>query len=231
MNLGQRRPPDARLPGELLRQATTTSSPTAWTPRRRRIDYDEVRAHAPRSCSPKLIVAGASAPIRASSTSSASARSRDEVGAYFMVDMAHIAGLVAAGAHPIARALRRRRDHHHAQDPARPARRPHPLQRRGASPRRSTTPSSPAPRAARSCTSSPARPSALRRGHAARVQGVPAARSCENAARPGRGAASDGGLRLVSGGTDNHLMPRGPHAPRTSPARTPRSSWRAWASR
>ena len=49
---------------------------------------------------PKLIVAGAS---RLSARSSTLQRLRDianEAGAYFMVDMAHIAGLVAAGVHP-----------------------------------------------------------------------------------------------------------------------------------
>ena len=47
----------------------------------------------------------------------------DEVGAYLMVDMAHFAGLVAAGLHPIAGALRRRRHDDDAQDLRRPARR------------------------------------------------------------------------------------------------------------
>ena len=63
-----------------------------------RIDYDELRRIALES-KPKLIVAGASAYPRIIDF----ARIRgiaDEVGAYFMVDMAHIAGLVAAGLHP-----------------------------------------------------------------------------------------------------------------------------------
>jgi glycine hydroxymethyltransferase len=62
------------------------------------IDFDEMRALA-KANKPKLIIAGASAyprtipwePFRAIC---------DEVGAVFMVDMAHIAGLVAAGVHP-----------------------------------------------------------------------------------------------------------------------------------
>lgn len=61
------------------------------------IDYDVVRAKALEH-KPKLIVAGASAYPRAIDF----AKFReiaDEVGAYFMVDMAHIAGLVAAGVH------------------------------------------------------------------------------------------------------------------------------------
>ena len=61
------------------------------------IDYDEVRRIA-LECKPKLIVAGASAYARAIDFK----RIReiaDEVGAYLMVDMAHIAGLVATGEH------------------------------------------------------------------------------------------------------------------------------------
>ena len=61
------------------------------------IDYDEVRRLA-KECRPKLIVAGASAYAREIDFK----RFReiaDEVGAYLMVDMAHIAGLVAAGLH------------------------------------------------------------------------------------------------------------------------------------
>lgn len=62
------------------------------------IDYDEVRRIA-RECKPKLIVAGASAYPRI--IDFAVFRDiADEVGAYLMVDMAHIAGLVAAGEHP-----------------------------------------------------------------------------------------------------------------------------------
>ncbi|MBQ7044976.1 MAG: serine hydroxymethyltransferase [Clostridia bacterium] len=62
------------------------------------IDYDEMLRLA-KECKPKLIVVGASAYSRVIDF----ARCReiaDEVGAYLMVDMAHIAGLVAAGVHP-----------------------------------------------------------------------------------------------------------------------------------
>ncbi|MBQ9743448.1 MAG: serine hydroxymethyltransferase [Ruminococcus sp.] len=62
------------------------------------IDYDKVLEIA-KECKPKLIVAGASAYPRVIDF----AKFReiaDEVGAYLMVDMAHIAGLVAAGVHP-----------------------------------------------------------------------------------------------------------------------------------
>ncbi len=61
------------------------------------IDYDEVERIA-KECKPKLILAGASAYPRAIDFK-AFRRISDEVGAVFMVDMAHIAGLVAAGLH------------------------------------------------------------------------------------------------------------------------------------
>ncbi|MCR1842701.1 serine hydroxymethyltransferase [Murimonas intestini] len=62
------------------------------------IDYDEVRRIA-KECQPKLIVAGASAYCRTIDFKKFR-EIADEVGAYLMVDMAHIAGLVAAGEHP-----------------------------------------------------------------------------------------------------------------------------------
>ena len=62
-----------------------------------RIDYDALRALAIEK-KPKLIVAGASAYPRAIDFKKISEIAK-EVGAYFMVDMAHIAGLVAAGEH------------------------------------------------------------------------------------------------------------------------------------
>ena len=62
------------------------------------IDYDEVRRIA-KECKPKLIVAGASAYARTIDFKKFR-EIADEVGAYLMVDMAHIAGLVATGYHP-----------------------------------------------------------------------------------------------------------------------------------
>jgi glycine hydroxymethyltransferase len=62
------------------------------------IDYDEL-ARLARESKPKLIVAGASAYARIIDFDRFRAIA-DEVGALFMVDMAHIAGLVAAGEHP-----------------------------------------------------------------------------------------------------------------------------------
>ena len=63
-----------------------------------RINYDNVRELALKH-KPKLIVAGASAYSRVIDFEKFK-EICDEVGAYFMVDMAHIAGLVAAGEHP-----------------------------------------------------------------------------------------------------------------------------------
>ena len=62
------------------------------------IDYDELEKTA-KEVKPKLIVAGASAYPRVIDFARISEIAKS-VGAYFMVDMAHIAGLVAAGLHP-----------------------------------------------------------------------------------------------------------------------------------
>lgn len=62
------------------------------------IDYDDLRNKA-NEYKPKLILAGASAYSRVIDFETIQHTARD-VGAYFMVDMAHIAGLVAAGEHP-----------------------------------------------------------------------------------------------------------------------------------
>lgn len=63
-----------------------------------RIDYDQVRDLAKKH-NPKMIIAGASAYPRVIDYAAFSEIAK-EVGAYLMVDMAHIAGLVAAGEHP-----------------------------------------------------------------------------------------------------------------------------------
>ena len=62
------------------------------------IDYDGM-ARMARELRPRLIIAGASAYSRIIDFTRFAAAAR-EVGAYFMVDMAHIAGLIAAGEHP-----------------------------------------------------------------------------------------------------------------------------------
>lgn len=62
------------------------------------IDYDQM-AQLAREHKPRMIIAGASAYSRVIDFN-AFRRAADEVGAYLMVDMAHIAGLVATGRHP-----------------------------------------------------------------------------------------------------------------------------------
>ena len=72
--------------------------PYGVSPETETIDYDEVRRTA-LECRPKMIVAGASAYPRIIDFPKLR-EIADEVGALLMVDMAHIAGLVAAGEHP-----------------------------------------------------------------------------------------------------------------------------------
>ncbi|MBE6666084.1 MAG: serine hydroxymethyltransferase [Ruminococcaceae bacterium] len=72
--------------------------PYGVDPKDGKINYEALREVA-LECKPKLIVAGASAYPRAIDFEKMAAIAK-EVGAYFMVDMAHIAGLVAAGLHP-----------------------------------------------------------------------------------------------------------------------------------
>ena len=113
------------------------------------LDYDEIRDLAKRE-RPKLIIAGATAYPRVIDFE-AFRSIADEVGALLLVDAAHIAGLIAGGAHPSPVPVRRHRHVHDPQDAARPARRRDPLPRehRG---RASTRPCSPGLRAGRSCT-------------------------------------------------------------------------------
>ena len=127
----------------------------------------------------------------------------DEVGAYFVFDAAHIAGLVAGGVHPSPGAVRRRGHPHHPQDPPRPPRRVHPRQggvrggdRQGPVPR--------ACRAVRSSTSSRPRrwPSARRRSPSSATTPRQIVANAQALAR----ALAERGFRLVSGGSDNHLM-------------------------
>lgn len=71
--------------------------PYSLDPETETINYDEVWKTA-KECKPKMIIAGASAYPRAIDFQKFSEIAKD-VGAYLMVDMAHIAGLVAAGLH------------------------------------------------------------------------------------------------------------------------------------
>jgi glycine hydroxymethyltransferase len=94
---GARRPPDPRAQAELQRQALPAHVlPGAADTEL--IDYDELEAIAERE-KPKVIIGGGSAYPRLWDF----ARMRqiaDKVGAVYIFDMAHIAGLVAGGVHP-----------------------------------------------------------------------------------------------------------------------------------
>ena len=111
------------------------------------IDFDQV-AKLAREHKPKLIVAGASAYPREIPHGKFAEIAR-EVGAKLFVDMAHYAGLVAAGLHdnpvPVADFVTT----HHAQDAPRPARRACASCQRRVRARRSTAASSPASKAGR----------------------------------------------------------------------------------
>ena len=100
--------------------------PYEVSPEDYRIDMDEVERLA-KEQRPKMILAGWSAYSRFLDFE----RFReiaDEVGALLMVDMAHFAGLVAAGEHPNPVPVRRRHDDDRPQDPRRPPLRPDPVQ-------------------------------------------------------------------------------------------------------
>ena len=83
----------ASITGRYWNAVTYGVSPETET-----IDYDEVLKKA-KECAPQIIVAGASAYPRFIDWKKFR-EIADEVGAYFMVDIAHIGGLVAAGVHP-----------------------------------------------------------------------------------------------------------------------------------
>ena len=85
------------------------------------IDYDEVKSLALEH-RPKMIVAGFSAYSRIMDWQKFRDIA-DEVGAYLLVDMAHVAGLVAVGLYPNPVPICRCCHQHHAQELARPARR------------------------------------------------------------------------------------------------------------
>ena len=86
-----------------------------------RLDYEPMAALAAEH-RPKVIVVGASAYPRTIDFV-AVRKAADACGAVVLADIAHIAGLVAAGIHPSPVPARRVRLHHHPQDPARAARR------------------------------------------------------------------------------------------------------------
>ena len=171
-----------------------------------RVDMAEVERLA-RERRPKLIIAGWSAYPRQLDFAEFR-RIADEVGAYLMVDMAHFAGLVAAGPAPVAGAARPRRHLHHPQDPRRPPRRRHP-RRPPSWPRSSTRRCSPASRAGRWSTSSPPRP------WPSSSPPSPAFRERQERTLAGARILADrlladdcraAGVGVVSGGTDVHLV-------------------------
>ena len=166
-----------------------------------RIDLDEVRELA-RKEQPKLLFAGGTAIPRTIDFAAFGEIAR-EVGAVFVADIAHIAGLVAARRAPLAGAGRRRRLDDHAQDAARSARRHADVQGR-ARRRRSIARCSPACRAARTTTPPPASRSRSRRRR------PPSSRPTRTRSSPTRARSrrrsSSAASSLITGGTDNHLI-------------------------
>lgn len=164
------------------------------------IDYDEVERIA-KEVRPKLIVGGASAYPRIIDFERMAAIAH-EVGAYFMVDMAHIAGLVATGAHPSPvphadvvtstshKTLRGPRGGFILSNDEEIAKRVDKAVFPG---------SQGGPLMHVIAGKAVAFGEALKPAYADYIQNV-----VKNAARLGQGMM-DGGLRLVSGGTDNHL--------------------------
>ena len=165
------------------------------------IDFDEVRALALEH-RPKLIVAGASAyprimeyePFR---------EIADEVGAALLVDMAHVAGLVAAGFASVAGCACRFRYVDDAQDAARSARRLRSLHREVGE-RRSTRAVFPGIQGGPLMHTIAAKAVAF--GEALRPEFREYQRQVVENARAMAEEFSRAGLRLVAGGTDTHLM-------------------------
>ena len=169
------------------------------------IDMDEV-ARIARERRPKLHTRRLVAPTRASSTSRASARSPTRSARCSMVDMAHFAGLVAAGLHPSPVPARRRRHLDRPQDARRRARRPDPLHARS-TPRRSTRRSSPASRAARWSTSIAGKAVALQDRDDRGLPRAPAAHASTGAQAVAEELLQAGdGVNVLTGGTDVHLV-------------------------
>ncbi len=151
---------------------------------------------------PKLIVAGTTSYPRRLDPEPFKAIA-DEVGAMLMFDIAHLAGLVAGGAHPNPvpySDVVTFTTHKTLRGPRGGCI----LSQGGSTPRRSTRRCSPAGRAVRSSTRSPARRSRSTRRRS-RASASTRIRSSPNASALAAALAGEG-FRLVSGGTDNHLM-------------------------
>ena len=121
-----------------------------------------------------------------------------------MVDMAHFAGLVAAGLHPSPGPALRLRHHHDAQDAARPARRPDPVPR-GVSAKALNSSVFPGNQGGPLMHVIAAKAVAFARGAAAR-RSTPTSGRSSRTRRRSPTASCGAGFRLCSGGTDNHLM-------------------------
>ena len=165
------------------------------------LDYDAI-ADVARAERPKAIIAGATAYPRVIDFPAFRAIA-DEVGALLIVDAAHIAGLIAGGAHPSPVPVRRRRHLHHPQDHAGPPGRGHPVpgaarqgHRQGRLPRHAGRPPDARHRG---------QGGVLPRGGPARASPTYAEGIVRNA-RALAAALAGEGFRIVSGGTDNHLM-------------------------
>ena len=164
------------------------------------IDYDELEATAVRE-QPKVIMGGGSAYPRQFDFARMRAIA-DKVGALLLIDMAHFAGLVAGGRASFAGAARACRDHHHAQDSARTARGNDSVPPGSGSRHRPQRLPRPAGRAADAHRRRQG--SGAGRGAAAGVRRV-RAQTVANAKVLAE-ALAEGGFRIISGGTDTHLM-------------------------
>jgi glycine hydroxymethyltransferase len=184
----------ANFSGKFLR-----GRPLRRAPEDERIDYDAL-ATWPRAPA-AMITVGASAYPRIIDFERMG-RSPAEVGAYLLADIAHIAGLVAAGCIP-ARWARGLRHHHHAQDPARAARRADPVPG-GTRQGRSILQMFPGIQGGPLMHVIAAKAVCFHEALQPAFKRVPAA-VVRNAQALAEGMQRNG-FRLVSGGTDNHLM-------------------------
>ena len=191
------------------------------------LDYEQIRALA-REHRPKLIVAGFSAYSRVIDWARFRAIA-DEVGARFLADIAHVAGLIAVGLYPNPVRAGRRHDDHDAQDAAGTARRhdpgtaplgAHAAHRRSGIPRH----------AGRAFDARDRRESRRIPGSArARVRRLPAASACERAAHgsaadrarlqgpDGRHGQPHAARRSARGSGSMRVAPSARCTPRTSP--------------
>ena len=182
-----RRPPDARQPGELLRPPASTWFPTAWTRTPASSTMTKLRAHRAMEAQSEGDRRGRQRLLPRTIDFAKFREIADEVGAKLFVDMAHIAGLVAAGLHPTPIGLRPRHHDHDPQDPARSSRRHDPVQR-GASARRSTSQIFPGTQGGPLMHIVAAKAVCLRRGPAVPTSRTIRRRCCRNAADVGRRA-------------------------------------------